>query len=81
MIDHATVVGVGKGEGTACVGVEFSPFLAAVAAGHKEVHTLFPSLIAQIVVGTEGIELFGCYSTEVIGEFLHRGDIAPKFVT
>ena len=54
MINHTAIGGIGKGEGTARVGVETTPFLTAVATGHEEVHAFFPSLVAQIIVGTEG---------------------------
>ena len=80
MIDHATVEGIGKREGTARVGVEFSPFLAAVAAGGEVVHALFPSLIAQIIVGTEGVELGRIYVAEAVCKLLHTGNVAPQFV-
>ena len=80
MVDHATIGCIGKGEGTTGVGVIVAPAFATYSTGCKVVHTWFHALIAQIVVGTEGIDLIWCNLTEICDEFGHFVDIPPEFI-
>ena len=80
VVDVATIVGVGKGEGATSVGVELLVALPTRSAGSEIVHTVFPSLIAQIEVGAKGEKLVGTDSTEHIDKVLHLLNITPKLV-
>ena len=62
------------------MGVVVAPALATYTTGGKVVHARFYTLIAEVVVGTEGIELIGGYLPEISDEFGHFLDAAPKFI-
>ena len=50
VIDHPTVISVGKGERTTGMGVVVSPAFTTYTACRKIVHSLLHSLIAQVIV-------------------------------
>ena len=81
MIDHSSIVGIGKREGTTGMGIVFAPFLASDAASGEVIHSFFYSLITEIVIASEGIVFIGRNLAEIIHKLLHLVDVAPKFIT
>ena len=62
------------------MGIVVSPAFTAYTTGRKVVHTFLHALIAEIVIGTEGIDLIWCNLPEILDEFGHFVDAAPEFV-
>ena len=62
------------------MGVVVAPAFTTNSTGCEVVHTWFHTLIAQIVVGAEGIDLIRCYLTEISDEFSHFIDVPPEFI-
>ena len=81
MVDHSTVCRIGKGERAPGVGVVVAPTLSAYTTGGEIVHARLHTLIAEIVVRAEGIDLVWSYLTEILDEFSHFVNAAPKFIT
>ena len=81
MIDHSSIVGIGKREGTTGMGIVFAPFLASDSASGEVIHSFFYSLITEIVIASKGIVLIGCNLAEIIHKLLHLVDVAPEFIT
>ena len=81
MIDHSSIVGIGKREGTTGMGIVFAPSLASDAASGEVIHSLFYSLITEIVIASEGIVFIGRNLAEIIHKLLHLVDVAPEFIT
>ena len=81
MIDHSSIVGIGKREGTTGMGIVFAPSLASDAASGEVIHSFFYSLITEIVIASEGIVFIGCNLAEIIHKLLHLVDVAPEFIT
>ena len=80
VVDHSAIIGIGKGERAAGVGVALAPSLATDAASGEIVHSFLDSLITEVVVAAEGIVFVGGYPSEVIHKLLHLVDVAPKLV-
>ena len=80
MIDHSSIVGIGKREGTTGVGIVLTPSLASDATGGEVIHSLFYSLITEIVIASEGIVFIGRNLAEIIHKLLHLVDVAPEFI-
>ena len=80
MIDHSSIVGIGKREGTTGMGIVFAPFLASDAASGEVIHSFFYSLITEIVIASEGIVFIGRNLAEIIHKLLHLVDVAPEFI-
>ena len=57
MIDHSSIVGIGKREGTTGMGIVFAPSLASDAASGEVIYSFFYSLITEIVIAAEGYTL------------------------
>ena len=81
MIDHSSIVGIGKREGTTGMGIVFAPSLASDAASGEVIHTFFYSLITEIVIASEGIVFIWRNLAEIIHKLLHLVDVAPEFIT
>ena len=81
MVDHSSIVGIGKREGTTGMGIVFAPFLASDAASGEVIHSFFYSLITEIVIAAEGIVFIGRNLAEIIHKLLHLIDVAPEFIT
>ena len=81
MIDHSSIVGIGKREGTTGMGIVFAPSLASDAASGEVIHSFFYSLITEIVIASEGIVFIGRNLAEIIHKLLHFVDVAPEFIT
>ena len=79
-VDHTAIGSICERERAAGMGIEFPPFLTAVATGYEEVHSLFPSLVAQIIVGAEGIEFGRIHPFERLREGLHGRNITPQLI-
>ena len=80
VVDHTPICRIGKGERAARVGAVTSPTFAAYATGDEEVHAGFHALIAQVVVGTECVNLVGRHRAEVLNQFGHLGDASAQFI-
>ena len=81
MIDHSSIVGVGKRERATGVGIVLAPSLASNAASGEVVHSFLYSLITEIVIASEGIVFIRCNLAEIIHKLLHLVDVAPEFIT
>ena len=81
MIDHSSIVGIGKREGTTGMSIVFAPSLASNAASGEVIHSFFYSLITEIVIAAEGIVFIGRNLAEIIHKLLHLVDVAPEFIT
>ena len=81
MIDHSSIVGIGKREGTTGMSIVFAPSLASDAASGEVIHSLFYSLITEIVIASEGIVFIGRNLAEIIHKLLHLVNISPEFIT
>ena len=81
MIDHSSIVGIGKREGTTGMSIVFAPSLASDAASGEVIHSFFYSLITEIVIASEGIVFIGRNLAEIIHKLLHLVDVAPEFIT
>ena len=62
------------------MGIVVSPAFTAYTTGGKVVHAFLHTLIAEIVIGTEGIDLVWCNFSEILDEFGHFVDAAPELV-
>ena len=80
VIDISSIIGVGKGEGTTRVGVEFLVAFTTRSACSEIVHAFLPSLIAEVEIGTESEEFFGTNLAELIHKLLHLRYVAPQFI-
>ena len=81
MIDHSSIVGIGKRERTTGMGIVFAPFLASDSTGGEVIHSLFYSLITEIVIASESIVFIRRNLAEIIHKLLHLVNISPKFIT
>ena len=81
MIDHSSIVGIGKREGTTGMSIVFAPSLASDAASGEVIHSFFYSLITEIVIASEGIVFIWRNLAEIIHKLLHLVDVAPEFIT
>ena len=81
MIDHSTIVGIGKRERATGMGIVFAPSLASDSTGGEVIHSFFYSLITKIVIASEGIVFIGRNLAEIIHKLLHLVDVAPEFIT
>ena len=81
MIDHSSIVGIGKREGTTGMGIVFAPSLASDSASGEVIHSFFYSLITEIVIASEGIVFIRRNLAEIIHKLLHLVDVAPEFIT
>ena len=77
VVDHPTVISVGKGEGATGMGVVVSPAFATYSACREVVHSFLHPLIAQVIVGAKGIDLVWCNLLEILDEFGHFVNAAP----
>ena len=80
MIDHSSIVGVSKGEGTTGMSIVLAPSLTSDSTGGEVIHSLFYSLITEIVIASEGIVFIWCNLAEIIHKLLHLVDVAPEFI-
>ena len=81
MIDHSSIVGIGKREGTTGMSIVFAPSLTSDSASGEVIHSFFYSLITEIVIASEGIVFIGRNLAEIIHKLLHLIDVAPEFIT
>ena len=81
MIDHSSIVGIGKREGTTGMSIVFAPSLASDSASGEVIHSFFYSLITEIVIASEGIVFIWRNLAEIIHKLLHLVDVAPEFIT
>ena len=81
MIDHSSIVGIGKREGTTGMSIVFAPSLASDAASGEVIHSFFYSLITKIVIASEGIVFIWRNLAEIIHKLLHLVNVAPEFIT
>ena len=81
MIDHSSIVGIGKRERTTGMGIVFAPSLASDAASGEVIHSFFYSLITEIVIASESIVFIWRNLAEIIHKLLHLVDVAPEFIT
>ena len=81
MIDHSSIVGIGKRERTTGMSIVFAPSLASDAASGKVIHSFFYSLITEIVIASESIVFIWRNLAEIIHKLLHLVDVAPEFIT
>ena len=81
MIDHSSIVGIGKRERTTGMSIVFAPSLASDAASGEVIHSFFYSLITEIVIASEGIVFIWRNLAEIIYKLLHLVDVAPEFIT
>ena len=81
MIDHSSIVGIGKREGTTGMSIVFAPSLTSDAASGEVIHSFFYSLITEIVIASEGIVFIRRNLAEIIHKLLHLVDVAPEFIT
>ena len=81
MIDHSSIVSVGKREGTTGMGIVFAPSLASDAASGEVIHSFFYSLITEIVIASKSIVFIWRNLAEIIHKLLHFVDVAPEFIT
>ena len=80
MIDHSSIVGIGKREGTTSMSIVFAPSLASDAASGEVIHSFFYSLITEIVIASESIVFIWRNLAEIIHKLLHLVDVAPEFI-
>ena len=80
MIDHSTIVSIGKREGPTGMGIAFAPSLTSDSASGEVIHSFFYSLITEIVIAAEGIVFIGRNLAEIIHKLLHLVDVAPEFI-
>ena len=80
MIDHSSIVGISKREGTTGMSIVFAPSLASDAASGEVIHSFFYSLITEIVIASEGIVFIWRNLAEIIHKLLHLVDVAPEFI-
>ena len=81
MIDHSSIVGIGKRERTTGMGIVFAPSLASDAASGEVIHSFFYSLITEIVIASKSIVFIWRNLAEIIHKLLHLVDISPEFIT
>ena len=81
MIDHSSIVGIGKREGTTGMSIVFAPSLASDAASGEVIHSFFYSLITEIVIASEGIVFIWRNLAEIIYKLLHLVDVSPEFIS
>ena len=81
MIDHSSIVGIGKREGTTGMSIVFAPSLASDAASGEVIHSFFYSLITEIVIASKSIVFIWRNLAEIIHKLLHLVDISPEFIT
>ena len=80
VVDHAAVSCIGKGERTTGMGTVVTPALSANTTGSEVVHARLYTLIAEVVIRAECIDLVRRDFTEICDEFGHFFDAAPEFV-
>ena len=80
MIDHSSIVGIGKREGTTGMSIVFAPSLASDAASGEVIHSFFYSLITEIVIASKSIVFIWRNLAEIIHKLLHLVDISPEFI-
>ena len=80
MIDHSSIVGIGKREGTTGMSIVFAPSLASNTASGEVIHSFFYSLITKIVIASEGIVFIWRNLAEIIHKLLHLVNVAPEFI-
>ena len=81
MIDHSSIVGIGKRERTTGMSIVFAPSLASDATSGEVIHSFFYSLITEIIIASEGIVFIWRNLAEIIHKLLHLIDVAPEFIT
>ena len=81
MIDHSSIVGISKREGTTGMSIVFTPSLTSDAASGEVIHSFFYSLITEIVIASEGIVFIWRNLAKIIYKLLHLVDVAPEFIT
>ena len=79
-VQQASRLGIGKGEGTTCMGIVRTPCLAPNATGRKVIHSWFHTLITQIVVRAERKEDVWSQLAKVGNKFCHFIDAPPKLI-
>ena len=77
MIEHTSIGHIGKRERTAGVGIVVAPAFTSDTTGGEIVHPRLHALIAQVIVGTKGVELVGTNGTEILDETFHGVDASP----
>ena len=77
MIEHTSIGHIGKRERTAGVGIVVAPAFTSDTTCGEIVHSRLYSLVAQVIVGTKGVELVGTDGTEILDETFHGVDTSP----